>query len=145
MRGVLQPDHIPVNKYSLLIATLPEMVVTEVSGLEDELETTDLPDRTRATGGNRGPTEFTLMMPMHHEADQLVMEAWYREAQDPVSPTYKKTGTLVMTSISGARVRPWGLTGVFPTKRVLPDLEMANEGEMAVVEWTMSADDVEPT
>lgn len=144
MKGTIQADHIPVNKYEFLVAGLLPLTVTHVSGIEDELQTTDLPDRTRASGGNRGPTEFTIMMPAHHTLEQAAMEVWYRESQDPVSPTYKKPVTLVMDSLSGKGGRSFTLVGVFPRKRKLPDLEMKNDGEMAEVEWTMSADDVIP-
>lgn len=144
MKGVIQGDHIPVNKFQLLVPGLPPLVITELSGIEDELETADLPDRTRASGGNRKATEFTMMIPMHHTVEQAAMELWFRESQDPVSPTYKKAGTLVHQSISGTTIRTFTLIGVFPTKRALPDLEMVNEGEMAGVEWSMSADDIEP-
>lgn len=144
MKGVIQGDHIPVNKYQLLVLGMPPLVITELSGIEDELETADLPDRTVASGGNRKATEFTMMIPMHHGVEQAAMEVWYRESQDPVSPTYKKAGTLVHTSISGSTLRTFTLIGVFPKKRALPDLEMVNEGEMAQVEWTMSTDDIEP-
>lgn len=144
MKGVIQSDHIPVNKFQLLVAGLPPLVITELSGIEDELEAVDLPDRTSASGGNRKSTEFTMMLPMHHTVEQAAMELWYRESQDPVQPTYKKIGTLVHTSISGSTLRTFTLVGLYPKKRGLPDLEMVNEGEMAGVEWTMSADDIEP-
>lgn len=144
MKGEMLPDHIPVNNYELLVLGLPALTPTEISGIEDELQTTELPDRTRASGGNRGPTEFTMMIPMHHLIEQAAMELWFRESQDPVSPTYKKVGTLIHKSISGATLRTYSNIGMFPTKRVLPDLEKENEGEIALVEWTISADDIEP-
>lgn len=144
MKGVIQPDHMPVNKYRLIVTGLPDLVLTEISGIEDELETADLPDRTRATGGNRKAIDFTMMLPLHHRVEQAAMELWYREGQDPVSPGYKKAATLVHTSISGNTTASFTLVNVFPTKRALPDLEMVNEGEMAAVEWSMSADDIEP-
>ena len=84
------------------------------------------------------------MVPMHHSAEQLAMEAWYREAQDPVSPTYKKPCTLTHQSLSGNANRNYSLVGVFPKGRNLPDLDKAAEGDMAMVEWVMSADDILP-
>lgn len=144
MKGVIDPDHIPVNKYELNFLGIVGLTPTEVSGLEDELETTDLPDRTRASGGNRGPSEITIMLPMHHTVEQAAMEIWYRECQDPVLPTYKKVGTLRHNSLSGNISRSFTLNGSFITKRVLPDLELENEGEMASVEWTISVDDIIP-
>ena len=144
MKGAIRPDHIPVNKYQLLVLGLPPLTITELSGIEDTLQTATMPDRTVASGGNREASESTAMTPMHHKAEQLIWEAWYRESQDPVLPTYKKTATLVHQSISGAVVQAYQLVGVFPKKRKLPDLEMQNEGELSQVEWTLSIDDIVP-
>lgn len=144
MKGAIKPDHIPVNKYQLLFIGLPQLTPVEISGLEDELQTTELPDRTRASGGNRGPSEFTIKLPMHHLVEQAAMELWFLSSQDPVSIAYKKAGTLIHQSISGITLKTYSLIGSFPSKRVLPDLEMKNEGEAALVEWTISVDDVLP-
>ena len=144
MKGVIDPDHMPINNFQLSFLGIVDLTPTEVGGLEDELQTTDLPDRTRASGGNRGPSELTIMLPMHHTVEQAAMEVWYRESQDPVLPTHKKVGTLRHSSISGQNNRSFTLNGAFPTKRVLPDLELENEGEMAGVEWTISVDDIIP-
>ncbi len=144
MKGTIQPDHIAVNKYNFSVLGLVELTAVEISGIEDELETVTLPDRTVASGGNRGTTEFDITIPLHHAAEQAAMELWFRESQDPVSPTYKKPCTMTFVSVSGSGRRGFTLIGVFPKKRALPDLEMENEGEMASVVWTMSADDVEP-
>jgi hypothetical protein len=144
MKGVIDPDHIPVNKYTLKFLGFADLTPMEVSGMEDELQTTDLPDRTRASGGHRGVSEFTMMLPMHHTVEQAAMELWFRECQDPILPTYKKIGTLIMQRVSGQGDRSYTLVGVFPTKRALPDLDLSNEGEMASVEWTMSVDDIIP-
>jgi len=144
MKSVLQPDHIPVNKYELLVLGLPSLMFTEISGIEEELQVVELPDRTVASGGNTGPVEFTAMLPMHHLAEQAAMELWYSESQDDVSPLYKKAATLIHKSISGQVLRTYSLVNIFPSKRGLPDLEMANEGEMAQVEWTFRADDILP-
>ena len=145
MKGSIQPGHIPVNKYTLLFVGLPTLTPTEISGLEEELQTVDLPDRTKASGGNTGPSEFTMMIPAHHTVEILAMEAWFAEGQDPVTPTYKKAGSLLMES--GSLVGPTrtiNLMGAFVTKRKMPDLEMANDGDMATYEWTISVDQILP-
>lgn len=144
MKGTIRPDHIPLNKYLLLLVGLPRLTFTKISGIEDELEVANLPDRTQASGGNRKANEFTAMLPLHHITEQAAMEAWFRESQDPVSPLYKKQGTLVMQSISGITIKTFQVAGIFPSKRKLPDLEMVNEGEMAETEWTFKADDIQP-
>lgn len=145
MKGAIQPNHMAVNKFQLLVLGLPPLTVTECSGIEEELQTVDMPDRTVASGGNTGPVEFTLMMPMHHTVEHAAMEAWFRESQDPVLPTYKKAASLMHKRIGPGLGKTYQLINVFPKKRKLPDLEMANEGELALVEWTMSADAVLPS
>jgi hypothetical protein len=144
MKGVLQPDHIPVNKYELQVIGMPSLVFTEISGLEEELDTATLPDRTVVTGGASKAVEFTVKQPAHHTVEVAAMEAWYTEAKDPVTPTYKKNATLIMKSGTGQILRTFSLIGTFPKKRKTPDLDMSNEGEMAAYEWTMSCDEPLP-
>lgn len=144
MKGVIEPGHIPVNKWVLSVTGAPPLTITEQSGIEDELEVAELPDRTVASGGNRKASEFDLTMPEHHAVEQLYMEAWYKASQDPVLPGYKRAATLIHYNIHGVAAKRWQLTGVFPKKRALADREMVNEGEMASVVWTMSSDDIEP-
>lgn len=145
MKGTIKPDHIGRNKYELVVIGMPPITFTQISGLEDEIQTTDLPDRTRASGGNRGPSEIVCQHPLHHQLEEAALEVWFRSSQDPVLPSYKMVGALTMMSISGDTLRAYTLLGMFPRKRKLPDLEMANEGELATVEWTFSLDDVFPT
>lgn len=144
MKGVLQKDHIPVNKYQMLVVGLPPLTLTEISGIEQELETVDLPDRTVASGGNKGTVEFTAMQPVHHLVEVAAIESWFVESIDPVSGSYKKDGTIILQSISGDVIKTHSILGMFPSKKALPDLEMANEGEMATIEWTFKADEVLP-
>lgn len=142
MKGVILPDHIPVNKYQLRIRGLPPLTFIEISGLEEELENVDLPDRTAASGGNTKAIEFTGTLPLHHGAESAAMEDWYRASQDPVRPNYKKAASLVVMSISGIIVRNFLIMGMFPCKRKTSDLDMNNEGDLHTIEWTFRADDM---
>lgn len=142
MKGVLNPNHIPINKWRLLIAGMPEFQFTEISEIESELETTQLPDRTHASGGNKLPTEFTARHPMHHTIENVALELWFAQSTGDVDPGYKKDATLVHISINGITLRTYQIIGIFPSKRTLPNKEMANEGELATNEWTFKADDV---
>ncbi len=144
MKGEIQADHIPVNKFQLKVVGLLDLTAVSISGLEDELATIDLPDRTKASGGNRGASEFTMMIPAHHTVEIAAMEVWFKEGQDPIVPTYKKPCTLIMQSLSGQKERSYTLIGVFVMKRTLPDLDKADDGEMASIEWGMSVDDIIP-
>ena len=144
MKGEIKPDHMPVNNFTLQVVGLVSLTAVEISGIEDELNVIDLPDRTVASGGTRNATEFDLSIPLHHTVEMAALELWFREAQDPISPTYKKPGTLIHHSLSDGASRSYTLVGLFPKKRKLPDLDMSNEGEMAMAVWTMAVDDVVP-
>lgn len=144
MKGVIQPDHIPLNKYQLLVVGLPELTFTSLTGLEEELDVVSLPDRTVASGGRTQPIEFEVMHPAHHTVEQLAMEAWFQEGQDPVSPLYKKPGTLIITSLTGGNARTFSMPDLFVSKRTIPDFEFDNDGEMAEITWTLRASDMLP-
>jgi len=144
IKQVLQADHIPVNKYTLIIAGMPLITFTKLSGLEYAVDVVDLPDRTRASGGNAQATEFTGEQPMHHLSEVAAMEVWFEENQDPISSTAKKAGTLVLTSGTGETVKTYSFTGTWPSKRKTPDLDFENAGDMAVLEWTFQVDSIFP-
>ena len=143
-KGTIKADHMPLNFYELVIAGMPTITFTEISGIEEELETVDLPDRTVASGGNTKATEFSGKNPMHHLVEQAALEGWLKEGQTPVSPTYKKVASLIHKSASETVLRTYSLIGLFVKKRKLPDLKLDEEGGMADVEWTFSVDDVLP-
>lgn len=144
IKATLQPDHIPVNKYEMLILGMPSITFTKISGMEVEIDTVELPDRTVASGGNVAAIEFTAEMPMHHMVELAALEVWLEEGQDPVSSTYKKAGTLIMKSGTGDTIKTYSMIGLWCCKRKLPDLDFEDEGAMAVVEWTFYCDNVLP-
>lgn len=145
MKGIILPDHIPVNNYKLIVIGGPPIIVfTSVSGLEEELETTELPDRTQASGGNTKPGEFTAKHPKHHLIEDVFLESWFLMSQDPVLPGYKRAATLLVSSISRLNTRSYSMIGIFPFKRKTPDLEMKNEGEVFQTEWSFKYDKLIP-
>jgi len=145
MKGIIQSDHIPVNKYTLIVAGIVVQIIpTEISGVEEELESVTLPDRTVATGGNTKASETTIKVPMHHTAEIVAMEIWFQEGQNPVSPLYKKSAVLIMRSLTGNSLRTRSWIGVHVSKRTDPDLEMENEGDMAVIEYELKINSVIP-
>lgn len=139
MEGVLLPDHIALNNYELIVTGMPKFTFTAISGIDEELETVDLPDRTPASGGHRKPVEFTAKQPMHHVPEVKALELWYKSAQEPVLPIYQKTGMMVMYSISALGLKMYMLTHLFPCGMKLPDTSMDNEGELAEIEWKFKA------
>lgn len=142
MKHVLQPDHIPTNKYVLSVAGLPPITFTSIGALEEEIDKVDLPDRTAASGGRTKPVEFDVKVPAHHEVEVAAMETWYEEGQDPVAPSYKKTATLNMISISGAVQYVVTLIGCYCFKRATPELEMNSDGEMVEITYSLCTDQI---
>lgn len=143
-KGTIKEDHISANKYDLAIAGLPPLTILSVDGIEEEIDAVTLPDRTAATGGNSGPIEFSITIPGHHMLEVAAMEGWKQEAKDPVSPTYKKVGTLIMESGTGKNVLTKTLNGLWCKGGGLPELSMENEGEMVVCKYMLSADEMLP-
>lgn len=144
MKGTIKSDHASTAKYALAIIGLPPLTVTKVGGLTEETTAVDLPDRTKASGGDTNPSELTVSIPGHHLVEQAAMELWFAEGKDPVSPTYKKAGALIIKTPGGKIARTFSLLGVWVMKRATPDLEMKGDGEEADIEWTLSVDSVMP-
>lgn len=143
MKQVLLPDHIPVNAFELIVIGAPPLKFITMDGLDEELDTVDLPDRTKASGGATKAIEFTATHPKHHTVEDAFLEAWFQEAQLAL-PTYKKAGTLLVRSISSLQIRSYSVLGLFPSKRKTADLDIANEGELFLTEWTFMGDLVIP-
>lgn len=144
LKGVFESDHVPVNKFKFVVDGLPPIVFTKVTGLEEEVPSVDLPDKTTATGGRSNPGEIELSQPMHHKKEVLAMEGWYAEGKDPVSLFYKKDGVLTYYSQSGISQKSWLVAGGHLTKRSLPDAELDNDGDMAEIGWTCKVDEIFP-
>jgi hypothetical protein len=142
LKYAIQPDHIPVNNYRLLINGLQPITFTSVGALEKELDTVELPDRTTASTGRTKPGETEVKVPAHHTVEVQQMESWYREGKDPISPTYKKVATLEAYSGSRLITNTYTLIGAYVSKGATPDREMNDDGEMDVLTYTIKWDDV---
>lgn len=144
LKNKIQPNHIPLNKFDLIVVGGPVLTPVSISGIEEELEVVDLPDRTVASGGNTKAIEFDMGLPMHHIVEQAFMESWFVDAQNQL-PGHRKSGSLIHKAVSPIALgRTYTLIDLMPSKRALPDLEMVNEGEVAVVVWTMKGNQILP-
>ncbi len=141
LKNVLQPNHAPINKYELLVLGLPSIVFTKVGGIEQETGAVELPDNTTASGGQQKAFEVVCELPLHHVEELDSIESWYKEGKDPITPTYKKVGSMLYKGGDDSVVKSYSLLGAWIKKIKYPDAEMANDGEMGVVEITMSVDD----
>jgi len=142
LKFAIQPDHIPVNNYRLIINGLAPITFVSIGALEKELDTVDLPDRTTASTGRTKPGETEVKVPAHHLVEVQQMETWFTEGKDPISPTYKKVGTLTMTSGTRLVNKVLTLIGAYVSKGGTPDLEMNDDGEMAVMTYSLKWDDI---
>jgi len=144
LKGRIKADHIPLNKYALTVVGLPEITFLRVSGLESGIEMVELPDRTRASGGQVGTSELTVSIPSHHSTDVLAMELWFKESQDPITATYKKPAILTQFSGTGAITRTWQLSGCWNGGRAIAEVAFENAGELATIEYTLHVDEIIP-
>lgn len=142
MKGVILPDHIPLSKYRFNVAGLPEILFTSFGAMEQELDTADLPDRTKASGGRTKAGETEVKLPMHHQVQVAAMESWFAEGSDDVDPSYKKVGTLSGISLSGLIRQTFTVFGCFLNKRTTPEFSLDNEGELAEMAYNMCWDDI---
>jgi hypothetical protein len=145
IKGTVGTDHFPRNKFSLEVVGIPvSLTILSVGELETELETATLSDRRMVSGGNTKALETDVVTPAHHSQEQFAWEKWFTDSQLDTALDYKKPATLSLVSSSGLVVKSWILTGVFPTKRKMSDLDMENEGEDTRITWTLSIDEMTP-
>lgn len=145
MKGAIQPNHVSKNNFELQVIGLPPVTFIEVGDIPEQVDKVDLPDRTRASGGTKQAGEFSVMVPSHHDVEVAAMEAWYKEAQDPVAPTYKKSGVLIKKGIDGSVIRTYTFTGLWVSERNMTSVALENEGEMDTIEYLLNFDDIIPT
>ena len=145
MKGKIQANHVSKNNYELQSDRLPPITFIEVGDITETLDKVDLPDRTRASGGTKQAGDFPVMVPSHHDVEVAAMESWFREAQDPVAPTYKKAGILTKKGIDGSVIRTYTFSGLFVSERNMTAVSLENEGEMDAIEYLLNFDDIIPT
>lgn len=144
VKGSILANHHPRNKFTLLVPGLPALTIIEISGLEQETEAVEMPDRTMASGGVAKSLEFTVTTPGHHHVEQAAWEAWHVEGKDPVLPSYKKACVLSSISLDGKVTKSWFLSGVFVKKYSLESFDMKNAGELVTVAHLCSCDQLTP-
>lgn len=141
IKGVILPDYLPQNKATLIVPDLGvPITVLQISGLEDELDTAELPDRTNGSGGRKKQVEFDVTIPAHHAVEVAAMEAWFKLGQDPVQIIHKKICSIELESQSKLQRGTIALAGAFISKRALPDFDLDNDGEMTTITYTIKAD-----
>lgn len=146
IKGTLNNDHIPTNKYVLAVAGVVapngSFTCVKISGLKAESDVAQLPDRTVASGGgNKKTGQFTVDTPEHHTAEQVAWQLWYNEGLGNPLPTYKKFAVLQVQSLSGEIVRTYSLTGAWVSAFETQERDMASEGGLSITKYTIEYDD----
>ena len=88
MKAVFNPDAVTVNRFTLDIPGLKPILFDTVSTTELDIDTADMPDRTRISGGRTAPGEFTATILAGEGQGNLDLERWFEEAIDPIAPGY---------------------------------------------------------
>lgn len=144
IKNVIQEQRIPVNKFQLIVQPGVGLItVVSLTGLEEELDAPELPDRTVRSGGRGKPVEFDIVQPMHHTAEVALMELWWNLCKYSLLG-YIKDGTLSQFNETGIPAKSFFLPNLWISKRAHTDLELENEGEMSAITWTMKADELMP-
>jgi hypothetical protein len=144
IKGIILPDHVQINKFSLSVPGLIPLTFLTISGLEEELDNTDLPDRTNRSGGRKKPIEWEATHPLHHVAERLALETWYEMNVDPVVPGGVQAVTLRLFSQSRLIMPSFLLMDTWPFKRAIPDLDLDNDGEIAASTWGFKSSEIIP-
>jgi hypothetical protein len=142
LKRMVHADHMPVNNYQMLVNGIIPIVFVTVEGLDEELETVDLPDRTARSGGNTKALSFTAKQMMHHTEEVNALERWYKDSQHPVKPDYLKNATLIFKSLTDLHSKSYALIECFPHKRVIPNADMNDEGKAAEITWTFRCTEI---
>jgi len=138
----LSPNPILTTNYRLQVVGLPDIPFVTVGGVESEIPKVEIPDKTQASTGRTNPGEFEVAVPAHEFAAIAAMDLWFNEGQDPIIPSYKKTGNLTNDSGNNISVFNTTLIGVWVSKKGTPDLAMGEDGDMSVITYTLCYDDI---
>lgn len=143
MKGVIQPDHMPVNRGTLKLLGLPEIDFITISGPTLATTEVELPDDTVVSGGKRKPFEMTVTVPTHHTVQIAAMDLWAEQSAQAANG-YKKAGSIIFESVSGEKFKTYSVLGVWARDLTLPDQDMGNVGDMNVNTYVLRGDNMLP-
>lgn len=141
IKNVIQENRIQMNSYSVDISPgVGNIMFVSVGALDDELDKTELPDRTMRSGGRGKPFEFDVVQPAHHDVEVALMEAWWADCQEPVAPDYLKILTYTKYDGRGSPRRQLVCNNAWISKKSESESDLNNEGDMATITWTIQVD-----
>jgi len=142
LKGVIKPDHVMDSKFTLQMVGMIPITVITIGDIDEEMDASETPDRSRRSGGRTKPVAFDITIPMHHATERAAMEVWYRMGKDPINPAYKKVGALIGYTQSGVAFVKYTFTGMWLTKRGIPGFDRGGEGAVQMLTYGCSADEV---
>jgi len=140
MKGDVQPNPTISNKYLIEIDGIPPFYSRKAGPFEKEVSAADAPDDTKHSGGRAMPGEATIETPIHHTPEFFALDSWFVACQFG-APGYKKAGAVHYCAANGAIIRSFELSGVWITKRALPEGDRTSD-DLGFATWTLSFDDV---
>jgi hypothetical protein len=142
IKGVIQANRVMDSKYRAVIQPgVGDVLFTSIDGLGEELDTSELPDRTAVSGGRSKPGELECIQPIHQRPDYPLMLAWYNACKATI-PGYKKLGTITLLTDAGPPSVMHTVRGMFISAWKQAILELEGEGKMVVVTWTIKFDNL---
>ncbi len=139
IKGEALPDPALRGQFRVSFIGMPPIYATKFTGLEFEIETTDLADRTRHSAGATGAGEAVCSGYLHHTIEAVAWEAWF-DASRNGSPGYKRDGTLEILGADGIPRAIYSLVGVWPKKWAIGDFDKTSKDSVEVA-FTLSIDD----
>jgi len=142
-KGTIGQDYVPTNACIFHVDGIPRAITCTTTGdLEQEIVSPDMPDNTSRSAGVTRPIEFDINVPMHHIYEIELLDLWHEQCLDLVSPLAYRTCVMTYTSHFGQMVLTVPLENTHISKRKLPGTDASNDGEMAVVTYTLKCDTV---
>lgn len=141
LKGIIPKDIIAANKFTLAVDG-DEYLITAITGAEETIQVTELPDKTSASTGRTEMSEITIKFPANVDESANFFNTWFQGCKDPVQPNAYKTCVVTAESTTGGTVRTYTYTGVFLKGRKTPDHALEDGGTMTEIEYTASIDEV---
>ena len=142
LKGKILKDVISGNNFVLLVGA-KAILCTNISSIEETLQTIDLPDGTTASGGRTEVSEFSITVPAHHEVDVAFMDHWMRNGKSPVVPGAYRTVVVKGNANSGGPGRTDTCFGTHVVGRSSSEYSMEDGGtSMTTIEYTLRCDNV---
>jgi len=140
LRNKLPGHPIIPARFVLSFETKEDITFTSISGLEQEIDAAESPDRTAHSTGIAKNVTLTVKCASHDDASISAMYEWYDECWGNVSEGYKKTGTLAFEDNRGIARKVYYLEGAWLKKFADDEAQMEESSKIHETEFSVSVD-----